>query len=157
VSEVSQGEGWWLASDGKWYPPSTPTPPAEEVPAGYVSAEGNRGPLGRRENIWLLVLWSVLTLGLYGIYWVYKSQEEIKVHTGEGVGGVVGAVIYVFVGVITLFLLPIEIQRMYQRDGRQSPVSAVTAFWFLLLAVPWYVKCQGALNDYWEAKGAPPP
>jgi hypothetical protein len=68
VSDVSQGEGWWLASDGKWYPPSAPSAPAE-VPAGYVSAGGNRGPLGRRENIWLLVLWSVLTLGLYGIYW----------------------------------------------------------------------------------------
>jgi hypothetical protein len=21
MSDVSQGEGWWLASDGKWYPP----------------------------------------------------------------------------------------------------------------------------------------
>ena len=70
----------------------------------------------------------MLTLGFYGIYWVYKSQEEIKVHTGEGVGGVVGAVIYVFVGIVTIFLLPIEIQRMYERDGCRSPVSAVTVF-----------------------------
>src|SRR4051812_42496861 len=23
VSDVSQGEGWWRASDGKWYPPDT--------------------------------------------------------------------------------------------------------------------------------------
>ncbi len=21
MSDTSQGEGWWLASDGKWYPP----------------------------------------------------------------------------------------------------------------------------------------
>ncbi len=27
MSDISQGEGWWLASDGKWYPPtSTPAP-----------------------------------------------------------------------------------------------------------------------------------
>ena len=152
MSDVSQGEGWWVASDGKWYPPqSAAAPPA----AGYVT--GNHGPLGKRENIGLQVLWSVLTFGLYGIYWAYKSHEEIKVHTGEGVGGVVGAVIYVLVGIVTLFLLPIEIEKMYKRDGRQSPVSAVTAFWILLFIIPWYVKCQGALNDYWEAKGVPAP
>lgn len=23
MSDVSQGQGWWLASDGKWYPPQT--------------------------------------------------------------------------------------------------------------------------------------
>jgi hypothetical protein len=27
VSDVSQGPGWWRASDEKWYPPSTPPPP----------------------------------------------------------------------------------------------------------------------------------
>lgn len=36
MSDQSQGEGWWLASDGKWYPPqSTPTttaPPQPTVP-----------------------------------------------------------------------------------------------------------------------------
>lgn len=152
VSDVSQGEGWWLASDGKWYPP-------EQAPAaGAIASLGpSRGPLGKRENIGLQVLWSVLTIGLYGIYWAYKSHEEIKNHTGEGVGGLVGVVIFLFVGIVTLFLLPIEIEKMYKRDGRPSPVSAVTAFWILLFGIPWYVKCQGALNDYWEAKGAPAP
>ena len=28
---------------------------------------------------------------------------------------------------------------MYQRDGRQSPVRATTAFWILLFGIPWYV------------------
>jgi hypothetical protein len=33
MSETSQGEGWWLASDGKWYPPqSTPRPPTPPLP-----------------------------------------------------------------------------------------------------------------------------
>ena len=36
MSDTSQGEGWWRASDGKWYPPEThpdyqpPAPPAPE-------------------------------------------------------------------------------------------------------------------------------
>ena len=155
MSDTSQGPGYWLASDGKWYPPEAP-PGSSPVPT-YGGAAGNPGPIGKRENIGLQILWGFLTCGLYGIYWAYKSHEEVKVHTGEGVGGVLGAVIYVLVGVVTLFLLPIEIQKMYERDGRQSPVSAMTAFWILLFGIPWYVKCQAALNDYWAAKGAPPP
>jgi len=157
MSDTSQGPGWWVASDGKWYPPQDAPPPPgayQQAPAvvGYP-ASGNHGPLGKRENIGTQILLSVVTIGLYGIYWAYKSHEEVKQHSGEGVGGVVGAVIYLFVGVVTLFLLPIEIKRMYERDGRQSPVSAATAFWVLLLVIPWYVKCQGALNQYWESKG----
>lgn len=115
------------------------------------------GPLGKRRKIGMQILLSIVTLGIYGVYWAYVSHDEIKRHTNDGVGGVIGALIFVFVGIITLFLLPIEIQRMYERDGRESPVSAKTAFWILLFGIPWYVKCQGALNDYWEAKGAPAP
>lgn len=41
MSDASQGPGWWLASDGKWYPPekaaptpaSAPPPPTAPVPA----------------------------------------------------------------------------------------------------------------------------
>ncbi len=97
---------------------------------------------------------AVVTFGIWGVYWAYKRHEEIK-HTREGVGGVLGAVIYVLVGVVTLFLLPIEIKRMYEREGMTSPVSAATAFWVLLFVIPWYVKCQSAMNDDWAAKGVP--
>jgi len=158
MSEVSQGEGWWVASDGKWYPPTdAAAPTAPSFQSATPAGADHTGPIGKRENIGLQILWSVLTLGIYGLYWAYKSHEEIQQHTGDGVGGVVGALIYFFAGIVTLFLLPIEIEKMYKRDGRQSPVSAMTAFWILLFAVPWYVKCQAALNDYWEAKGAPAP
>lgn len=35
MSDTSQGPGWWLASDGKWYPPQAPPPPPtpSQVPA----------------------------------------------------------------------------------------------------------------------------
>jgi hypothetical protein len=113
--------------------------------------------VGKRRKIGLQILVSIVTSGLYGIYWAYRSHEEVKQYSGEGVGGVLGAVIYVFAGMITLFLLPIEIKKMYEKEGMQSPVSAVTAFWVLLFVIPWYVKCQAALNDFWAAKGAPEP
>jgi membrane protein insertase Oxa1/YidC/SpoIIIJ len=101
---------------------------------------------------------ALVTLGIYGLYWVYMTYEEMKQHTGEGLGGGVGLLLYlVSGGLATYFLLPMEIQKMYQRDGKQSPVSAMTAFWVLLFGIPWFVKCQSALNDYWASKGAPPP
>jgi hypothetical protein len=113
--------------------------------------------VGKRRKIGLQILVSIVTFGIYGIYWAYVSHEEVKQYSGDGVGGVIGAVIHVFAGVITLFLLPIEIKRMYEKDGQVSPVSAATAFWILLFGIPWYVKCQGALNDFWASKGAPEP
>ena len=39
MSDIWQGPGWWIASDGKWYPPhlhpsvQTPPPWAPEAPA----------------------------------------------------------------------------------------------------------------------------
>ena len=52
---------------------------------------------------------------------------------------------------------------MYRKDGRESPVTGWTGLWlfpfgFLIVtAIVWFVKVQGALNDYWEAKGVPAP
>jgi len=53
MSETSQGDGWWLASDGKWYPPEAWTnPPAQTgqvsytvagYPVGYQSPEPAAG------------------------------------------------------------------------------------------------------------------
>jgi len=47
MSDVSQGPGWWQASDGKWYPPqATPGPataPAPQAVPGPASAPKKRG------------------------------------------------------------------------------------------------------------------
>jgi hypothetical protein len=43
MSDVSQGDGWWLAADGKWYPPpgwNTPPPPMGSE-GGYYPVPGN--------------------------------------------------------------------------------------------------------------------
>ena len=37
----------------------------------------------------------VVTFGIYSLYWVFKTQEETKRHTGEGLGGVVGLVVWI--------------------------------------------------------------
>ena len=115
----------------------------------------NTGPIGEQRNVGTVILLSLVTCGIYGLIWAAKAHGEIKEHSGQGVGSGMGALLYLlFVGV---FILPSEIQKMYEADGQKSPVSAATGLWVFLFGIPWYIKVQGALNQYWASKGAPAP
>ena len=119
----------------------------------------NTGPLGKERGTVAVILLSIVTLGIYYLVWVYKSQEEIKQHSGQGVGGVVGLVIALVVGFVTAFVLPSEIRKMYEQDGRESRVNGWTGLWgtlgILIIVGPivWMVKVQNELNRYWQLKG----
>jgi hypothetical protein len=121
---------------------------------------GNPGPLGQPRGIGFGILLFIVTLSFYGWYWAFKTQEEMKQHTGEGVGGVLGLVIWILIGAVSAFVIPSEVGRMYRRDGREPPVTGWTGLWlfpfgFLIVtAIVWFVKTQGSLNRYWESKGA---
>ena len=122
-------------------------------------AAGNTGPAGKRRGTGFVILIGIVTIGIYWVYWAYKSHEEIKQHSGQGVGGVLGLVIYILISAVTMFLLPSEIGKMYRQDGRQSPVNGWTGLWMIpgaILIIPafvWIVKVQGSMNRYWETKG----
>jgi hypothetical protein len=100
----------------------------------------------------------IITIGIYSLYWVFKTQDEVKNHSGEGVGGVLGLVIWIVVNPVSWFVIPSEVGKMYKLDGREAPFTGWTGLWFLLPLfgwIVWFVKVQGALNRYWEAKAAP--
>jgi hypothetical protein len=128
--------------------------------AATQAAATAAGPLGKPRSPLKVILLAIVTFGIYGLVWVFKSHEEIKRHSGIGVGGWVGLIIYLVIGVVTPFLLPQEIRKMYEQDGRTSPVSGMTGLWvwpgiFIIVGpIIWIVKVQRALNDYWRAKGA---
>ena len=118
------------------------------------------GPLGQPRGIGFAILLAIVTLGIYTLYWVFKTQDEVKEHSGIGVGGVLGLVIYIVVSPITWFLIPSEVGKMYRADGREAPFTGWTGLWLLLPIVGafvWFIKVQGALNRYWESKAAPAP
>jgi len=120
----------------------------------------NSGPLGQPRGIGFAILMAIITLGIYTLYWVFKTQDEVKNHSGQGVGGVLGLVIYIVVGIVTWFLVPSEIKSMYEQDGRNSPVGAWRGLWVLLPIIGaffWFIPVQGALNEFWESKGASAP
>jgi cytochrome bd-type quinol oxidase subunit 2 len=121
------------------------------------------GPLGQPRGIGFCILLFIITLSLYGLYWVYKTQEEMKQHTGEGLGGVLGIVVWIVVSAVSAFVIPSEVGKMYKRDGREPPVTGWTGLWLfpgailIIPAIVWFVKIQGALNRYWESKAAAAP
>jgi len=125
------------------------------------AAQQQRGPVGNTRSIGLSILWFVLTLSIYGFVWVYKTQEEVKRYSGNGVGGVLGLVIFILISPVTFFIVPSEVRYMYEDlDGQKSPVRGIHGLWFLLPIIGhivWFVQVQGALNRYWESKGASPP
>lgn len=118
---------------------------------------GGRGPIGQPRNASQQALLSLVTCGIYSYYWIYLSGEELKEHNREGLGGI-AALLLTFV-IVGPFIVASEVQKMYQADGRESPVTPLTALWLLLPLAGIYIfvqKMQTALNDYWVSKGAQP-
>ncbi len=121
---------------------------------------GNTGPLGHPRGIGFAILLFIITLGIYGWYWAYKTQDEMKQHTGEGLGGVLGLVVWILINAVSAFVIPSEIGKMYGKDGQEAPMTGWTGLWlfpfgiFLIPAIVWFVKVQGGLNRYWEGKSA---
>ena len=124
---------------------------------------GNPGPLGKPRGILFVLLISLITFGIYTIYWAYKTHEELKQHTGEGLGGVLGLVVWILVSPVNAFVIPSEIGKMYNRAGRASPITGWTGLWFfpfgifLIPLIVWFVKVQGALNQYWQSQAGAAP
>src|ERR1700693_3519122 len=142
MSDFAQGPGWWQASDGKWYPPeqaagavAAPTmtgdPYAQpgvapaSVPAWggaapmYGGAAGyGAGPVGKPRKPIVVLLLSIITLGIYAVYWYYASFKEMKDYYNDGIGGVLALVIALVLSIVLIFLMPAEVGNLYAREGK---------------------------------------
>jgi Domain of unknown function (DUF4234) len=161
-------------SDMTMPPPeeAEPTPPAESPPATEgaapvpapppplppdVSRGGSWGPPGKIRSWGVVAILTIITCGIYGLFWQYYVFEENKRHSGDGVGGVVGVILAFFVGVVNIFLLPTEIKNIYEKAGQDSPVRWTVGLWNLIPIVGWFIwlyKVQTAINERWEEMGA---
>ena len=119
------------------------------------------GPVGKERSWIVVLLLSIITLGIYGLYWQYALFKEMKDHSGNGLGGGLGLLLAIVTGgLVSLFVLPNEVGQLYSGAGQEPPVSWKTGFWVLIPLVGgfiWIAKTQNRLNDYWGSRAVPAP
>jgi hypothetical protein len=111
-----------------------------------------RGPIGKQRDGIVVVLLSIITLGIYWLVYVYKTHQEIKQHSGLGLGGGLALVLAIFLGFLAPFLLGNDVRAARAQAGLADRVSWLTGFWSwipLLGVFIFAVKLQNALNEYW--------
>ncbi len=152
------------APDQNATPPAygaVPAPYAATAPApyGFAPAIGGAAPVGKVRDTGMAIFLTVITLGIYTLVWWYSTHEEMKRHTGQGMGGGLALVLAFFVSVVMPYITSSEVGNMYERAGRPKPVTGATGLWYfpgmLILVGPfiWFIKTNGALNAYWRAQG----
>ncbi|MEU2351174.1 DUF4234 domain-containing protein [Modestobacter sp. NPDC049651] len=143
---------------GQYAPPQPAGWPAP-MPQSY-DQRPPMGPVGKVRGTWAVIGLTIITFGIYSLVYYYLTHEEIKKHTGEGLGGPIALLIAFFVGFVSPFLLSHEVGNLYARHGRPQPVTALNGLWVvpgcLILVGPfiWLFQTNGALNDYWRSVGA---
>lgn len=137
--------------------PANPYQPAPRPAYGGTPGPGPVGPPGQPQDTTTLLLLTVVTGGIWGLIWHYRTGEDLKRFTGTGIGGGGHLLLSLFLGIVDSFVLPNEIEQAYHRVGRPSPVSAMTGLWVLLgfLVIPLFIylyTVNGALNDLWRSQ-----
>jgi uncharacterized protein DUF4234 len=100
-----------------------------------------------------------VTLGIYAAVWYYQVHTEMKRHSGQGLDGGMALLLSLLVGVVMPFITSSEVGDLYERRGWRKPVEATTGLWYFpgifILVGPfiWFIKTNGALNEYWRAAG----
>jgi hypothetical protein len=127
----------------------------EGTPAPAAST-ANTGPLGQERGVGFAIVLTLVTLGIYGIYWLWKCFSEVRAHRGEGLHPLVGVLLCLVI--VGYFLNSQAIGRMYAAESNQNPpVSGLSGLWLFVPYVGWFIyiaKVQGALNNYWKAKSS---
>ena len=147
-------------------PYAPPAPPASGIsgpavaPYPPVGAHSQPQAIGKIRGTGLCMLLTIVTLGIYPIVWYYQVHEEMKRHGGHGLGGGLALVLAIFVGFVMPYVTASEVGALYEARGMRKPVSGLTGLWyfpgcFLLVgSFIWFIKTNGALNNYWRSLGA---
>ena len=137
-----------------------PPPPNTEPPmpaSAAMPAPGAAGPIGKPRSVFMVLLLTVVTLGIWTIVWSYQNGGELKRHSNTGLGGVAYLFITLLISPVTMFLMAGEVEQLYRKKGMEPPITTIWGLWFLLPLIGnliWYVRIQHSLNDYWTMSGS---
>jgi len=133
--------------------------PAGEQMSAYGQPMGP-APVGKVRETGMCIVLTIVTLGFYSLYWWFAVHEEMKRHSGQGIGGGVALILAIFVGIVMPFINSSEVGNLRESRGQEKRVSAGTGLWYFpgifILIGPfvWFIKTNGALNAHWRSLGA---
>ena len=164
------GPGYWKASDGNWYPPQPPPGVAPSAPPAvhgqpYHPYQGHGRRAGKTRNPWGAWLLTLVSLGIYGLYWYYKVNEEareyepsVNVQPGIAVCALVfGGFTFGIATIVSLVKTGGRISQAQRASGTTARCSGGLGFLLALLLGTHVVYYQSQLNKIWDRHGNPPP
>ena len=119
-------------------------------------------------NPWLVVLWSIITLGIYHIVWWYKINKELKAY-GEAKGydlgqnptnsllALVPGFLIIVPPLVSYYRGTKRVQGASKIAGREPVSGWITLILYLLISPAMFAYLQISLNHVWgqEAEGLP--
>jgi hypothetical protein len=97
------------------------------------------GPAGKVRPTGASIALFVVTLGIYGFVYNYSVHDEMKRHSGRGIGGGVALLLSFLAGVAMPFVTPAEVGSLYSRRGFPEPVNGWTGLWYVGPAIAGYL------------------
>jgi len=115
--------------------------------------------IGKSRNAGLVILFSIITFGIYHVVWYYKINKEIALHDQEQQFSPGLAAFALFVPIaswVTLYNTANRIKLMQIQDNSRDSISPGIALVFVFLfGLGYYIVIQGALNNHWHAHRRP--
>lgn len=114
-------------------------------------------PIGAIRNPLTVVLLSIVTLGIYGLWWTYVMFRDTREFGHHGFGGIAGLLFAIVLPFLPPFLLPWQVGTCRVDTGLDRRTRAVQGLWWLLPIAGWIVwvyAVQRAANELWESQGA---
>lgn len=134
--------------------PSIITPPEAEHPLVQLSSIAETR-VGTQRNAGLVILYSIISLGIYHLVWYYMINKEIALHDPEqrfSPGLATWALFLPIASWVTLYNTANRIKIMQIQDNSRDLISPGAALaWAILFGLGYYVVIQGALNNHWHA------
>src|SRR5215213_1033062 len=114
---------------GPQYSPEDRQQYAQQFPAQPYGAPYSEVP-GRIRGTGTCILLTIVTFGIYSLVWFYQTHDEMKRHTGNGLGGGLALVLAFFVGFVMPYITSSEVGAMYERAGQRPRVTWATGLWY---------------------------
>ena len=93
-----------------------------------MGAAVNPGPIGRPRGVGFGILLFIITLGLYGWYWAFETQEELERRRATASAESIGLVIWILINPVSAFVIPSEIGHCRARR-RTAARDGLTGLW----------------------------